>query len=63
MTDCPECGSPVELYDTEKNGLSGRYRCPECGKDSTWARVKTGIFYGPGLIAKAAIKGFFGIKS
>ena len=37
---CPECGSEVEYYDTAKDGRSGRYRCPSCGRDTVWAQAK-----------------------
>jgi transposase-like protein len=34
---CPECDSDVEYYDTASDGRSGRYRCPNCGRDTEWA--------------------------
>ena len=36
FNNCPKCFELVEFYndDFDKNG--GRYRCPNCGRDSTW---------------------------
>lgn len=38
---CPECGSDIKLYDTAKDGRSGRYKCPSCGRDTVWAVAKS----------------------
>lgn len=33
---CPECGGNIKLYNTKRNGMSGRYRCRNCGRDQIW---------------------------
>lgn len=37
---CPECESDVEYYDTADDQKSGRYRCPNCGRDTVWKQAK-----------------------
>lgn len=37
---CPECASDVEFYDTLADKQGGRYRCPSCGRDTTWASAR-----------------------
>lgn len=34
---CPDCGGEIELYDTNANGMGGRYRCKQCPRDTVWA--------------------------
>lgn len=34
--DCPTCDHEVEFYDTNEAGDGGRYRCPNCGRDTEW---------------------------
>lgn len=41
---CPVCGSEIELYDTHPTGDKGRYRCPTCKRDTTWATGKAMSF-------------------
>ena len=33
---CPECGSEVTFYDTDKNKQGGRYKCTNCSRDTVW---------------------------
>ena len=34
---CPDCGSPVEPYDTRPDGKGGKYKCPNCGRNTEWS--------------------------
>lgn len=36
---CPDCGNQIELYDSNTEGTSGRYRCSKCGRDTNWSVV------------------------
>jgi transposase-like protein len=37
---CPNCNSDVEMYDTAKDGYSGRYKCHTCGRDTVWKQIQ-----------------------
>lgn len=38
---CPICGNEnLYFYDTSKDEKSGRYKCNECGRDTTWHELK-----------------------
>jgi transposase-like protein len=42
---CPQCDScEVEFYDTAEDGNSGKYRCPDCGRDTSWGVGKAMTF-------------------
>ncbi len=38
---CPECAGDIELYDTNKDGSGGKYKCLKCHRDTSWAVGKT----------------------
>jgi hypothetical protein len=39
---CPGCEKPLPesaFYDDAEDGLSGRYKCPYCSRDTVWKQV------------------------
>lgn len=38
---CPECEGEIELYNTNPDGKSGKYRCKSCGRDTSWSVGKS----------------------
>jgi predicted RNA-binding Zn-ribbon protein involved in translation (DUF1610 family) len=38
--NCPECNSPVEFYETSRDEKSGKYKCPNCGRDTIWTELR-----------------------
>ena len=42
--DCPDCGCPNDkliFYDEAPDGKGGKYKCPDCGRDTIWKEIKT----------------------
>ena len=37
---CPQCNSEVIFYDTNEDETKGRYKCPNCRRDTTWKQIK-----------------------